>query len=395
MKYQEYAEFFRLIGVFVCENFRTEEFDLIIEPQVDFEYDLDEDSGLDLEQEYVRLLNLDGAESDSDEIIASFVVEIFQKYHLFQASVTLQYFYFGTPIVNYAGIYFWHAAQELEDFLENHADIVKSDYQIRYAALYCKQKANLADSLLVDRLSYSIADLLKEANELLEDFPNCSNTWMLVGLICEISKEYKMNAIEAFKKAADAVRGKLYSASILYRLGKNCEGVEVLEFLKNDAYEQAYRLMPKYRNIYKVARQYMDMEIWDIAIEYFLECLEKIEWHGDYLDPLEQEYYFKVCSHLAYIYNKKKDYMSAIGYAESALDLKNEIYDTMDEPEGYDKIYYEIYGRLNEEGWKPEEIICVELKRMASKNIYHHLAVAYQGLGFEDVAGEYWNLVKR
>ena len=87
--------------------------------------------------------------------------------------------------------------------------------------------------------------------------------------------------------------------------------------------------------------------------------------------------------------------MSAIGYAESALDLKNEIYDTMDEPEGYDKIYYEIYGRLNEEGWKPEEIICVELKRMASKNIYHHLAVAYQGLGFEDVAGEYWNFVKR
>lgn len=115
---------------------------------------------------------------------------------------------------------------------------------------------------------------------------------------------------------------------------------------------------------------------------------------------MEQEYYFKVCSHLAFIYNQKKDYISAIRYAERALDFKNDVYKERKNATGYDKMYYDIYGDLSGSingvnAWDPEEIINVELKRMSSKNIYYHLAVAYQGLGIDDVASEYWKLIKR
>ena len=399
MKYQECAEFFRLIGVYVCENYQAKGNEPGIETQTDFQYNLDDDSEIDLEEQFINFMSHDELQADSNGEIAKEVEKIFQSYHLLQASVTLQYFCINTSIVGYAGELFSNAAKNLEDYSNDNLDKTKPNYQIRYAILYCKQKANLAKSLLDEVLCYPIADLLKEASCLQEEFPNCSNTWMLIGMICEISKEYKMKAIEVLKKAADTVNGKVYSTSILYRLGKNCEGMEELEYLKNDSYEQAYNIMPKYRNIYKLARQYMDMEIWELAIGYFKQCLEKINWHGEYLDPLEQEYYFKVCSHLAYIYNQMNDYVSAIRYAERALDFKNDIYDAKDDLEGYNKMYYDVYKELaweekEKEDWNPKNIIEVELKRMSTKNIYHHLAVAYQGLGIDDVAGEYWNLVK-
>lgn len=398
IRYQEYAEFFRLIGVYVCEGFKLKGYPLD-DIEADEKYNLD-DTELNLVQEYINFLSRDELAADPQGKTAEKVVQVFQKYDLLQASVTLQYFCINTPIVDGAGNFFRDAAKELEVFYLENKNIAEPNYQIRYAILYCKQKANLAKSLRNKGLDYPIEDLLKDAYNLQERFPNCSNTWMLIGMICEISKEYKMQAIEALKKATDIVRGKIYSASILYRLGKNCEGIEVLDHLKNDAYERAYNVMPKYRNIYKLARQYMDMDAWDLAIRYFLECIKEIRCHDKYLDPLEQEYYFKVCSHLAYIYNKKMDYREAIRYAEQALDLKNDIYDAREDADGYDKMYYDIYGSMkldrdSETEWKPVNIISVELQRMSSKNIYHHLAIAYEGFGIKDVADEYWSIVKR
>lgn len=35
--------------------------------------------------------------------------------------------------------------------------------------------------------------------------------------------------------------------------------------------------MPKYRTIYKLARMHMNQGQWDLAINYFNECLAKIK----------------------------------------------------------------------------------------------------------------------
>lgn len=402
IKFQKYAEFFRFIGVYVCENLLEdieEAVQLEMKDDFDAEYRFDDSNGSDLE---LRDLFLEFFEQEAltaeeqDELI-----RVFCDYKLLQASMTLQYFNISDSIVSPAGRFFKGAAEALEAFFSKSGNYIESSYEIRYAVLYCKQKANLARDLAEGYLYYSIEELLDEALELQKDFPNHSNTWMLIGMICEISKGHRLQAINAFKEARDAVRNQPYVSSILYRIGKNCEDIEMLVHLKNDSYEEAYNRMPKYRNIYKVARQYMCMDEWDFAIKFFKECIHKIKLRGDYLDPLEQEYYFKVNSHLAYIYVKKGEYMTAIEYANVALDFRDNVYAAMELPDGYNKMYFDVYeGVDTEEGWgtledwSPRSMILLEVKRMSSHNVYLYLAQAYQGLGIQDIADEYWNLVK-
>lgn len=115
------------------------------------------------------------------------------------------------------------------------------------------------------------------------------------------------------------------------------------------------------------------------------------------MDPLEQEYYFKVHSHLAYISIKRRDYVSAIEYAEEALDFRENIeFDNMHFT-NIDRFYKEIYEHKGEKTyitWNVSELVDVELERMSLSNIYLYLATAYQELGADDIADIYWNHVR-
>lgn len=171
--------------------------------------------------------------------------------------------------------------------------------------------------------------------------------------------------------------------------------------------------MPKYRNIYKVAKRYMVMDMWDLAEKYFKECIDKILYRGKcqnntdclsnlkHLDPLEQEYFFKVSSHLAYISINRMEYEEAIQYAEIALDFRDAVYADRDSLADYDRMYNEVYGKMifsnsiSKELWKPKALVELEIGRMRSKNLYQHLAVANDRLGRSDLADSYWSVVKK
>lgn len=401
--YQKCAEFFRFIGLYVGEKVRKKQ---------NLEIDKDESIQFDIELD-IDNNNFEGIISkfknayDNPNTVKNIgtILEIYNKHKILQASMTLQYFCINHPVVKKAGKLFENAANELEKYYNNNCEQTEKNYFIRYAKLYCKQKANLAKFLTKDYLYYSVDELIEENLALQKDFPEYSNIWVLMGLICEISKEHKMECIEALKKARDAVGNKPYAVNILYRLGKNSEGIEIFRDLKYSSYENAYNIMPTYRNIYKIAQQYMKLEIWDLAIKYFKECLEKIkDDRKEYLDPLEQEYCFKVKAHLSFLYTQKEEYSQAIRYANEALDLKEEIYEQLDEHKisGCNRIYYEIYTEEREgkryvlaEGLDPEELIELELNRMASKALYERLAISYQRLGMDDVADIFWSVVKQ
>ena len=63
----------------------------------------------------------------------------------------------------------------------------------------------MAQYLTKGYLYYTVDELLEEALQLQHDFPECSNTWMLMGLVCEISKVHKLDAVEAFKMLLEIV----------------------------------------------------------------------------------------------------------------------------------------------------------------------------------------------
>ena len=411
IKFQKYAELFRLVGIYVCEGAKEDCSGINNFEDYDVRYDLDEEkydgSQKDLNERLMEVLEVNL--SNFNQLVATFI-----KYNVLQASMTLQYFCIDTPVVEEAGVLFSEAASELSQYYESNKEITCWDYSIRYATLYCKQKANLAQYLTKGYLYYTVDELLEEALQLQHDFPECSNTWMLMGLVCEISKVHKLDAVEAFKRARDAVGNKPYVSSILYRLGKNCEEIESLRELMDDSYQTAYEVLPKYRNIYKVAKKYMLMDMWDLAARYFKKCIDKILLRGSgqngthylsnlkHLDPLEQEYFFKVNSHLAYISINRMEYEEAIRYAEIALDFRDAVYADRDLLVDYDRMYSEVYGggvirpnEMSQQLWKPESFVRLEITRMGAKNLYKYLAIANDRLGRDDLAESYWSVVKK
>lgn len=391
IKFQRYAEFFRLIGVCVCESLSEDGDSLRLERGFyNAEYDLDTP---------IKLKSLKEFWFDGEDYTYQKLRNVYRNNHLLQAAVTLQYFYMNSPVVEVAGEHFKEAADELDEFYWENEYALSQEYEIQYARLYCKQKVNLAQYLRHNQITYPVETLAEECVALRESFPMCENTSVLLGLIYEISPKHKMDAIEAFLDACSAMENKPYVSSVLYRLGKICEETVSLRNLMDSAYHKAYEEMPKYRNIYKVARHFMETEQWNWAIVYLKECISKIELRKQYLDPLEQEYYFKVHSHLAYIYIKQRDFVSVIESANDALafrrDVEKDMYLFISEDQFYNEMYaLDRKGKWEDTGFDPQEMVRTELKRMAPDNVYKYLGTAYKELGMDEVAEKYRNMQK-
>lgn len=360
--FQDCAEYFRLLGYFVCEYLKDDGWSRKLEQyNFDYELDLDDFSG-------------ERGSWSQNSLVDRELYDVFCANELMRASVTIQYFNVDTEIIDIAGESFERAAEQL-------AKLGRGEYEFRYALLYCKQKANLARFIRRRVLYCSVDELAVECVRLQKEFPNCANLSMLLGLIYEISKPHRTDAILAFVEAVKAIRNEPYAASVSYRLGKSCEGIGAARNLMVRAYSMAYELYPRYRNIYKYARQYMDEGNLEVARYYFEECIERLHLKQGYMDPLEQLYYFKVLSHLAYIACKQKDHFSAIEFAERALDFWDDVSANRNKKEGCNQFCYEIYED-SEWGYGVENIIDEELRRMGKKMCMFALRLHIRRLDF-------------
>lgn len=377
-KFQWYAEFLRFIGYFVCEYLKEDsDSDKLDEYTYDIELDLDNDKKTEV---YITILS----QFNGNAYELNYLKKVFEDYNLFQAAVTLQYFSINSTITYEAGKHFKEAVNELDALYEKYSDI----YEFNYARLYCRQKANLACFLCKKPLYYTENELGSMCSQFADEFPGENNIYMLLGLIFENSSRNKMTAVNAFIEAKDMIGEEPYVSSILYKLGKACEGEENLRWLMNDAYENAYGIMPKYSNTYKIAQIYMEMEIYNEAIEFFEECLHKLENRSNYMDPLEHEYLFKVNANLSYLSIRTNDYFSAVEYAGNAKKLKQRIKDSIDDKNGFNRFYYEVYGNTE---WNVKDVINIELNRMVEYNVDKYLGTAYQNMGLDDIATKILN----
>ena len=376
--YWQYAEFLKFMGLFIVnDNKSARKLPGEVVKSIPV-VTVNNDSNFELDMK--RLF------PDGDDI-----VKIYNKYNLTRAASILRLFAYGSGAVYKAGEYFYKAAGELDKISES-----SGDWRLKYATLYCKQKANYSSYLCDIYLYYNIEKLLKEAESLINTVKNIGYNpacvYLLKGMIAKISKEFKMKSIEEMVKARKYAEGKLFKSEILFEVGVNCDNIEELNYMKNDAYELAYNLNPIYQHTYKFAFQFFKGEEYSFAIKFFKECLDQIGCNINKTcsDPLAQEFYFKTCSHLANIYNIKGEYLTAINYAEKAIDLRNKIYCEKDDSEGYDKIYYD----LSKDICIVECLIDIELKRMNINPLYRNLANSYLGLGLKNESNEYFRLLK-
>lgn len=377
-KFQQYAEFLNFIGYMVSEYLKEDsDSEKLDKYTFDVELDLDFYDDTEIKDELNNWFQCSKTELQK-------LKDVFLRWNLFQASLTLQYFDTDDSFVATAGQLFKSASDELDEFYIKKKSYIDFGFEYYYARLYCKQKANLSCFLCKNALFYSTKELIKQCNIFNVLYPENEKIYVLMGMIYENSKLERVPAINAYAYAKELIGKKPYVSNVLYRIARICEGIDGFIELMNDAYENAYDIMPDYHNIYQIARQYMEMEIYGYAIEYFQECIDKIENRKEgYLSPLEQKYLFKANVNLTYISIRNCQYFEAIEYASTAFNIKKRIRQEKENPEGFNKFCYEIYQ--NNEIQDILNIINVELDIMDDSNLVKYFLIAYEKIGQLDI----------
>ena len=112
----------------------------------------------------------------------------------------LQFYRLKTGINKEAEEIFVTAYDEYRNvrFPENNSIAIK---HLFYAKLYCRQKANLAIFYQSeDKKGYDVDKLSEECEDLITYFPEFSNLYVLLGMICEKNYEYtKIKAMNAYR----------------------------------------------------------------------------------------------------------------------------------------------------------------------------------------------------
>lgn len=395
IKYQRYAEFLRLAGIYVDERCISseEEKEALRSEQLDEETLLyivgtasEEDDVLDILEQIFSDCREDLENTDFTACFEQ-LKKVFVEKELLQASVTLQFFRKNDILVQQAGKRFVDAAYVLGYLMETAEELYQNRH-MRYARIYCWQKANLAACLCQQPMEYYVDILGEECLELINDFPDFSNAWALLGLIYEFVKSRVKDSLSAFDKAVSMIGEKPYASSIYYWMGKRCEGHMTLNWKLESSYRRAYELCPKYRNIFKMCIISEAQQNWNEAIKYLQLCIQYLKQKKGYLDPLEQEYYYKVQARIGFTYIYRiEDAIKGIPYIVEALDFRKKIEENKKQDTEYTWFYYEMYGE------EAEKYIDLELTRMEATQAYKYLIKAYEELNMFEEAEEYKVLI--
>lgn len=421
-----YAELFRLFGIYVGEgtirdysideaNRDLQEFQLflgIYDKQVQefsgFEYIKKQYIWINSQAEVYKNISLEAHKLDHEEkkkvkneitrvlaellngkgetfyrlLVSDGCLDIYLNQNILKGACQLQFYRLKSKINNVPEGIFTKATNEFENLI-NKRQIMECEKNLLYALLYCKQKTNLSLFYQPDKTEkYCIEDLKGKCEELITRFPEFSNSYVLMGMICENYESTKLDAVNAYRAAIDKISDKSYSSHVYYWLGVLCENYLNNLPVAESFYQQSVKLKIKYRNLYKVGSMLYKRKELNGAIEIFEKCLQLIEnqkRHG--LDPLEMEYYYKTSALICMIsVFDLKNFAAGIKYGKLASDFYD-IYLENDKA-GLFKYYF----RDNAEKYREES-----KKRINTERVYTALAIGYREMGDVEKAEEYFN----
>lgn len=390
LEFQYCAEFFRLIGVYVCENLRNEEDDsgeIICEKNIFARcYNVEEKTDDVRWSDYLEKVLTKIVGEDCLEGWLGDVVSLYDRMQLMQASVVLQYYYKTEQekLILEAGKQFKDAANGFISIEQKYQEALDSRHFL-YAKLYCKEKANFARYYYNKSYEYHIEKLVEDGVEIIKRFRDFSNIWVLLGLIYESSDKYFRESEDAFLQAASMLGYVPHAASVHYWLGRLYER-NVFPMSAEASYRKANELVVRYRNEYKIAMFEYNHDKWTDALNNFDRCLNLLDRKEKYLDPLEIEYYFKVCMQMSITYMKLHDYRNVIIKAMTALRLRDDI---INEWNGYTEFYNDVFQKNN-----ARKYIDLTISKMNPKNAYQYLAEACEKLGLKEDAEQYRDLYR-
>lgn len=265
------------------------------------------------------------------------------------------------------------------------SNINSTNVRYQYAQIYCANKANLACSNRHYSMKYKIDDLVLCCQDIMKKEPDFFNVWALIGLVYEQAPECGRQAVNAFFQALKEESIGSYVSHIYYFMGKRYEPYTANREDMIKCFKMAYQSKPRYRNLYKLAiidyqdKKYKDSLVKFEEIKGYLEEKRKRQ----YLDPLEVEYFYKICSMACYIcYKCLEEYKEAIEWGLEACKIYEDLNNS------YGNYYSDFYSK----GYK--KFIGISKSRMKVDKVYFYLAVSYREIGNGEEADKYWEKVR-
>ncbi len=316
------------------------------------------------------------------------LIKIYVENHIALHSINLQYFQKKPSIaVEKAEVSFINAHKELYKLYEKKKYKEEMDSYCKYAILWTEVKVNLANSYEEKRVSFPINDLAEKCYNLCEEYPDFVNARVLHGICYEPFKNRANDALAVFRSVLDLIDDECFSAPVYYWMGRRYEdgsrNTRTEEQMKT-CYTRANKKKVKFRNLFKLAVIARNEKDYENALELFDEIIERLETKSaiDFKDPLEIEYEFKVYNQQCYIYYQQREYTKVIKLGEKALEM---IQDDSIDKNRYFKI---LYGDVASDYRK------ILKKRLNLSTLHRLLEESFRRIGLVEKANEYLKRMK-
>lgn len=310
------------------------------------------------------------------------LINIYVEHKIWLHSMNMQYYSRRkSEIASNAEKCFLAAEKAVQKALDKKPGVFNARYLYEYARLWCQVKTNSACDYNREVL-YFVADRLSErCGNLYKKYPDFTNALILQGLSYETSSSRANEAVTVFWKALEDIDEECFASPVYYWIGKRYEGFQDKKSVAEQNYRLANQHKVKFRNLFKLAIASKDRGDADTALEQFSVITKKLalKQNNKLLDPLELEYLFKVYYQQSYICYKEEDYAKAIEYGREC----EKIWDKRIKESQY---FEAFYG----DGSEGAEFYRKELrKRLNIKVVYHVLVDCYARVFQKEQADAY------
>lgn len=433
-KYREFSAFFRLLGIFVCENISGEEYG----DSTDYTIIIPEGSEQSLDTELSDDLNA------MEEVFSSGTIQtllsiykIFKVHELMRASYAIAYFFDAKEdyIYNRMLNSYDRFKNAWEDFhnLENEVDDTGALKYIWAAKSNCRRRMNELYTIIWDAIEeewypkgkeensdlqkirldmkeelwkrqyFDYNDINEDICKILENAPDFYGAYAIRGFALELDDEHRFDSVSDLLTAVNYIGNRSYTSYLCYRIGKYYETIRGDHEEKWTYYQMSWERDPRnYRALYKLALKEQDSGNIERADEMWGQLIGILEKKKSLpsLQPIECAYLFKGYSNWGRLQIKKMDIVTAISCFKNAEKVFENRFN-----EDADKGFYpwmfgtnivESVGSESEkEGNKESWEIYKEAARnkLKIKDVYNRLSSIAADAGMNDLYSEYYQLL--
>lgn len=306
------------------------------------------------------------------------LIDIYVKHQICLHSLNMQYYgRHPSKVVTEAEKSFLAAHNDVKEILQGRKN-TNEQYLYDYALLWCQVKTNSACYYNHEITYFTVEKLSKRCRRLYDKYPGFDNALVLLGLSYEPSSSSANEAVAAFMEALREIDDQCFASPVYYWIGKRYEPFRDRQKDAEKSYEDANQHKVKFRNIFKLAIAARDRGDAKAALELFDRISAKLSVKRGmrFTDPLELEYLFKVYYQKAYIYYTLQNYLEAIG---CAVKCKNIWEAEINENDYFDALY----------GQMADDYRNATKERLSIVRVYQMLGECYKLLFDKERAEEY------